>query len=865
MVEGVLPETVFPMMCRTCSSVVGLEIQARRWNWLALAASLALCHPAWGDLCSIPRFGAPAILPFGSNAVFLAKGDFNQDGKMDLVIATQGSYDRPAQGHTNDLLSILAGKGDGTFQAVSDFLAGTNPVFVVVADLNGDGKADLAVANQGSYGGPPYDYPGSSVSIHLGHGDGTFQSAVYYPAGTGPAYLATGDFNGDGKADIAVAHQRGVSVLLNKGDGTFLPEIHYGTEMGWTPSVAVGDFNGDGKLDLGAAYGSGFWVRLNDGKGGFQEPQNYSAPAQLLAVADFNGDGRPDLAALGVDYGNNAASGDSGVLSLFMGQGDGTFQNPLRQLIAPNPMSVDVTDLDGNGILDLAVASGWFASLPALLLGNGDGTFESAPLNFPALGMVAGDFNGDGKIDLISSYYDTGLSVLLNEGMTQTTTPTFFQAGEYGGSVYGGGAVLGDFNGDGRPDVVFCNGDSPGGLFVLLGTGDGAFQTPIATESDPAYGLMAVSDFNGDGKLDLAVPIKSGLMVFLGKGDGSFHDPIQRGGGPGPAGVFVGDFNRDGKPDLVAVNYGDSVNDFGNVSLLLGAGDGTFGPANVFVAGLSPVDLAVGDFNSDGKLDLAVVNGNAADAKNQVLSILLGDGQGGFQPAVAYAVDKRVQPFSVVVGDFNGDGQMDVLVGSSDLDSWDPKTGKVDGLLWIFIGKGDGTFLSPLAYRGMADVPTSIAVGDINGDGRPDLVVAGHGSSYRPGGASILLGKGDGSFETIASYPGHSLGEVFLSDLNNDGKLDFLTTYSDDLAGKRAVIWLNNSCAPRLSIAAGRNQASLTISWPRQVTNFVLETSRSVNGSEWLPLGNPQLTPNDRWNVVTNSAGSQGYFRLRRQ
>jgi hypothetical protein len=700
----------------------------------------------------------------GSNATYLAKGDFNQDGKTDLVIATQGSYNQPAQGHTNDVLAILAGKGDGTFQPVSAFLGGTNPVFVVVADFNGDGKPDLAVANEGRYGGPPYDYPGGSVAIYLGHGDGTFGSAVYYPAGTGSSYLAAGDLNGDGKPDLAVAHQQGVSVLLNKGDGTFLPEIRYGTAVGRASSVALADFNGDGRLDLGAAYGSGFWVRLNDGNGGFGEPGNYVAPAQLLAVADFNGDGQPDVAALGVDYSANSTSGDSGVLSLFLGKSDGTFQNPLRQLMAPFATALDVADVDGNGIPDL-VTSG--ASLPAVLLGNGDGTFESVPLNFVASAMITGDFDGDGKVDLISSS-GTGLSVRLNGGLTPTTTPTFFQAGEYGSGGYGAGAVVGDFNGDGRPDVVLGNGDSPGGISVLLGNGDGAFQAPLETQTDPTHGRMAVGDLNNDGKLDLVVPIDSGFMVLLGKGDGTFLGPIRVGLGEGPAGVVIGDFNRDGKPDVVAVNSGNGAADFGNVSLFLGNGDGTFGRATVFSAGLSPVNVAIVDFNADGKLDLAVVNGDAQDAQNQVLSILLGNGDGGFQPAVAYAVDKRVQPFSVAVGDFNGDGRADVLVGSSDLDSWDPQTGKIDGLLWIFIGKGDGTFLSPLPYNGMADVPTSIAVADLNGDGRPDLVVAGHGTSYGGGAVSILLGREGESFETIASYPGHSIEQAFLSDLNND-------------------------------------------------------------------------------------------------
>jgi hypothetical protein len=273
--------------------------------------------------------------------------------------------------------------------------------------------------------------------------------------------------------------------------------------------------------------------------------------------------------------------------------------------------------------------------------------------------------------------------------------------------------------------------------------------------------------------------------------------------------------------------------------------------------------LAVADFNGDGVLDLAVANGDAADDHNQVLSVLLGKGDGSFAPAVSYAIDTRVQCFAVAVGDFNGDGRADIIVGSSILDSWDPTTGKIDGLLSIFLGNGDGTFRSPTAYKSLLDVPSSIAVGDVNGDGRLDLVVAGHGQSYRPGGTSVLLGNGDGTFETVVSYPGYSVNSVALADLNGDGKLDIVTCYSDDLTGERAVVWLNQTCsAPHLTI--GRSGSALTLSWTGGPAGFVLESSPTILPGTWAPLG-PILTNSPgHWEVKTNLSRAQDYFRLRR-
>src|SRR5207302_7198575 len=206
-----------------------------------LLSSLFHSNPALADGCPAPSFAAARIIDVGSGVVSVAIGDFNGDGKPDLGVAKNFcSPEGPCT--TNGSVSVVLGNGDGTFQAPMDYRVGTNPVSLVMGDINGDGKPDLAVLSYGS----------SGVSLLFGKGDGTFQDAVNYGTGNGASSVAIGDFNGDGKADLAVASDGVIAVLLGNGDGTFQAAVNYGA--GANPwSVVVSDFNGDGKSDLAVA------------------------------------------------------------------------------------------------------------------------------------------------------------------------------------------------------------------------------------------------------------------------------------------------------------------------------------------------------------------------------------------------------------------------------------------------------------------------------------------------------------------------------------------------------------------------------------------------------------------------------------
>jgi hypothetical protein len=358
--------------------------------------------------------------------------------------------------------------------ATSAFPAGSGPDSVAVGDFNGDGKLDLAVANASS----------NKVSIFLGNGDGSFQAAVNYAVGSIPTSVVVGDFNGDGRLDLATTNSadNNVSILLGKGDGTFqtaLTSPFAGTNLS---SLAVGDVNNDGKLDLvvgssGATPGvSGINILLGNGDGSFQPALHSDAGFGVdysVAVADFNHDGNLDLAVINVGTG----------VSVLLGNGDGTFQPPVSYAAGPVPISLAVGDFDGDGKLDLAVsnipAGNTGPNVVSVLLGNGDGTFKP-------------------HVD--------------------------YNVGSYAKYTSFSSVTLGDFNGDGQLDLALANQGSSNSASILLGNGDGTFQS--AVDYPGGTSVMAAGDFNGDGRLDLAILGAQGASLLLQPGLVSGSDAI---------------------------------------------------------------------------------------------------------------------------------------------------------------------------------------------------------------------------------------------------------------------------------------------------------------------------------------------------
>src|SRR6267378_3627752 len=514
---------------------------------------------------SLPRFGMV--------------GDFNGDGITDIAVANLGA----------NTISILLGKGDGTFQPHVDYAVGGSPLSIAAGDFNGDGKIDLAVANSGS----------NSISILLGNGDGTFQTHVDFATNFAPQSLATADFNGDGHLDLVVADLN-ISVLLGKGDGTFSAPMEF--PGNGASFVAVGDFNGDGKTDVAAigSFADTVAIHLGNGDGTFQTPVSYEVgggPESLIAI-DLNGDGHLDLAvAAGVGGGGPNVAG---TVSILLNKGDGTFQ-PHRDFGGMPAVSVVAADFNDDGHLDVAIPNRDF-NVVNILLGDGKGAFGSmldvGTQVVPPTQVVAGDFNGDGKLDLGFAMQASGIvGVALGNGDGTFQAPIFDNAPGGGLSI-----ATGDFNGDGKLDVAAFVGSELNNMPILLGNGDGTFQAGVGYGTGGASVGILAADFNGDGKLDLTVAntATNTVSVLVGNGDGTFQPHMDFPVIQSPRSLTAADFDGDGKTDLAVVGNG--------FSYLLGKGDGTFQPHVDYLTSISVTSAITADFNKDGRSDLAVAN-----------------------------------------------------------------------------------------------------------------------------------------------------------------------------------------------------------------------------------------------------------------
>ena len=732
--------------------------------------------------------GAPSY-GTGKNPIAIAVADFNGDGRPDVAVAN----------NRDGNVSVLLGNADGTFQTAVDYGAGTAPKSIAAGDFNGDGRTDLVVANAMS----------NNVSILLGNGNGTFQTAVNYAAGSTPQSVVTGDFDGDGKLDLAVANQslgKGtkISVLIGNGDGTFRPLVGYPAA---NPSaIAVGDMNGDGVLDLVVANNSAnMQVLLGKGDGTFLPPIQCVFPSIATAVqlGDFNHDGRLDVA-----HG----------LTVQLGNGDGTLQAPVAVGSADCCSGGAIADLNGDGKLDL-IAAGANAGYASVWLGNGDGTFAATASYLAQSGtnaVAVADFNGDGKPDFVVT------------NPTSNTVTVFLANGHgsyQGTAVYGSlaganSATFADFDRDGLSDMAVATADSM--VLTYRGNGDGTFQPSASYNVGPDIPVSITSgDFNRDGIVDLAetgTTTAGGVLnILLGNFDGSFQPAVPYTAFTEPYSVTAADLNHDGLLDLVAAHRPDA-----EVGFFRGLNGGTFRTEVPQSAGGQPLSLALGDLNGDGNLDAVVANECTSEAGgcNGTVGVLLGRADGSFQPGVTYSAGKN--PSSVAVGDFNGDGKLDVAACSRVV------TGVSSASLEVLLGNGDGTLGTAVTFdTGISGL--AVATADINGDGKLDLLVTGTLNANRPFGGytvALLLGNGDGTFQPAIQYPVEYALTLNAVDLNGDGAPDV------EVPGAYGVTILMNAGGTRVSTTNTPNPSTL-----QQAVTFTANVAASVSGVKAVPTG----------------------------
>ncbi|MFB9274486.1 FG-GAP-like repeat-containing protein [Cohnella cellulosilytica] len=639
---------------------------------------------------------------------------------------------------TNDL-SVFSGKGDGTFGVAIAYPLDFEPRTIALGDFNNDGYPDAVI--------PCYDYCSHGLYLLLNQGDGSFGSATPVPGIANGDEAAAADFNGDGSMDLAVSHLVGgkhtYSVMLGDGSGALSLANSYELS-GNASSMISGDLNGDGQPDIAFVVGrkNKLVVALNAGGGSLQPPimQNTESNPGAVAQGFFDDDLLPDLAVV-------HTGGSQPGVTIFIGQGEGQFA-PSSTYRANNGYSVAIGDLDGDGRVDLAVPNFNHNEL-TVLHGNGDGTFLPTPRYLPGgrgpVSIRIADLNGDGLNDLMTlNQLSNDVSVWPGRGASDLGLPRIYSTGYAPTDIQ-----LGDFNGDGMVEAIL---PTWAGYSIVRGT------SPTDFSLNTNYGLagaddvsgLAAADFNRDGYSDFALlnATKNRIEIRLGSAGGFQKSPTQVTLDGTLSDIAIGDFNGDGELDIAAANRG------GNDPFIVlpGVGDGTFSAQHTYSLDASPMSLAPGDYNGDGLEDMAITY-----VDSNRITLLLSTDMGNFADIRTFAADGV--PSGIVSADFNGDRIADLAIAVK-------STNKV----YVYAGSSDGS-LSLTADIGLEGGLSNLAAGDFDGDGILDLAVTASSTSK----VYVLQGLGNGAFTGIQSYAtGIFPIAAAAHDFNEDGKSDLL-------------------------------------------------------------------------------------------
>lgn len=646
---------------------------------------------------------------------------------------------------------------------------------------------------------------------------GIFDPSVLYEVGGAPEDIATGDLNGDGFRDLVTSNRVAGTLTLLLSTG-IAREYQSSTLFSGTgcQGVCVADFNSDGILDIAAAHRNGddVAVRMGLGNGNFVSPVFYTAgnnPQQVHPV-DLDQDGIIDLVTV------NSFSDDVTVLS---GMGDGTFAPPQSFPAGNSPVSVSFGDLDGDSDIDLVVANR-LDDQATILLRSQDGSYSiSGTLSSddqPAAVSI-GDINDDGFNDvLIGCSVGYNLSVYSGDGAGEFSLLEQIRSGN------ADDIVLQDMNGDGRTDIVSASAFH-GDVAITPSTPTGFGPTSIYVTRDDVQSLV-VSDLDNDGLLDIAcASVLSSSVELVYATDLNTYGAI-RVAETGQTGeiesLSASDLDGDGQTDLVYAVSGNPS----KIHLRRGTGDGFFDAwlsLDTLLAGSATVKA--GDMNNDGHPDLIVCS-----RVSPAVAVILSDGAGGFDPAIATDITPSASAADMEIGDFNSDGNLDVVLANANSSS-----------VITLLGTGDGQF-SSLLNSNATTITNSIDIEDINQDGLLDIAVGSVGT----GEVNIAYGLGDGRFNRLFSYePSSRVYDVLIADIDRDGSQDIITS---------------NAISDTVSITQGplSGASGFTVSYP-----FIGASKLAIadfNGDEWPDIA---VTNDNQANVrILLSDGIGGFVHV---